>query len=77
MEATWPRSSRRTRQCGSAAAGDGSPDSKRAVITEAFRAFDPYVHRFGLSLLAPADVVEDAVAVFRRTREIRDLLISV
>jgi hypothetical protein len=59
-----------------AAAGDGSPDSKRAAITAAFRSSDPYVHRFGLSLLAPADVVEDAVAVFRRTREIRDLLIS-
>jgi hypothetical protein len=26
--------------------------------------------------VAPADVIEDAVAVFRRTREIRDLLIS-
>jgi len=59
-----------------AAAGDGSPDGKRAAITEAFRASDPYVHRFELSLLAPGDVVEDAVAVFRRTREIRDLLIG-
>jgi hypothetical protein len=59
-----------------AAAGDDSPDSKRAAITEAFRVSDPYVQRFELSLVAPADVVEDAVAVFRRTREIRDLLIS-
>ena len=37
---------------------------------------DPYVRRFYLSLLAPADVVEDAVALFRRVRDIRDLLIS-
>jgi len=59
-----------------AAASDGLPDGKRAAITEAFRSSDPYVQRFELSLLAPADVVGDAVAVFRRTREIRDLLIS-
>lgn len=59
-----------------AAAGNASPESKRAAITEAFQAADPYVHRFELSLLAPADVVEDAVTVFRRTRDIRDLLIG-
>ena len=34
------------------------------------------MHRFELSLLAPADVVEDAVTVFRRVQDIRDLLIS-
>lgn len=60
----------------SAAAGEGSPDSRRIAITEAFRSADPYVRRFNLSLLAPADVVEDAVAVFRRVRDIRDLLIG-
>lgn len=60
----------------SAATSHGSPDGKRAAITEAFRSADPYVHRFELSLLAPADVVEDAVTVFRRVRHIRDLLIS-
>ena len=59
-----------------AAVGHASPDSKRAAITEAFQSADPYVHRFELSLLAPADVVEDAVTVFRGTRDIRDLLIS-
>ena len=51
-------------------------ESRRATIAEAFRAADPYVHRFELGLVAPADVVELAVAVFRRVREIRDLLIS-
>jgi hypothetical protein len=59
-----------------AAAGDGSPEGKRAAITEAFRSADPYVRRFELSLLAPADVVGDAVTVFRRVRDIRDLLIG-
>jgi hypothetical protein len=59
-----------------AAVGDGPPEGKRAAITEAFRSADPYVHRFELSLLAPADVVADAVTVFRRVRDIRDLLIS-
>jgi hypothetical protein len=55
---------------------DGSPESKRAAITEAFRSADPYVHRFDLSLVAPANVVTLAVAVFRRVRDIRDLLLS-
>ena len=55
---------------------DGSPESKRAAITEAFRSADPYVHRFDLSLVAPCDVVTLAVAVFRRVRDIRDLLLS-
>lgn len=55
---------------------DGSPESKRAAITEAFRSADPYVHRFELSLVAPADVVSLAVAVFRRVRDIRDLLLT-
>ena len=60
----------------SAAASGGSPDSRRDAITEAFRSADPYVRRFSLSLLAPADVVQDAVTVFRRVRDIRDLLIG-
>lgn len=34
------------------------------------------MHRFDLSLVAPADVVALAVAVFRRVRDIRDLLLS-
>lgn len=51
-------------------------EARRADITQAFRAADPYVRRFELSLVAPADVVKLAVAVFRRVREIRDLLIS-
>lgn len=55
---------------------DGSPESKRAAITEAFRSADPYVHRFDLSLVAPTNVVTSAVAVFRRLRDIRDLLLS-
>lgn len=59
-----------------AADGDGSPEGKRAAITEAFRSADQYVRRFELSLLAPADVVGDAVTVFRRVQEIRDLLIG-
>ena len=60
-----------------AATGDAdSPESKQTAITEAFRSADPYVHRFELSLVAPAEVVTLAVAVFRRVREIRDLLIS-
>ena len=60
-----------------ATVGNDSPaESKRATLTEAFRTPDPYVHRFELSLLAPADVVTLAVAVFRRVREIRDLLIN-
>ena len=50
--------------------------SRRAAIAEAFRSADPYVHRFGLSLLAPAAVVTLAAAAFRRVREIRDLLTS-
>ncbi len=60
----------------SAASGDGPPESKRSAIGEAFRSADPYVYRFELALLAPADVVEDAVVAFRRVRDIRDLLIS-
>lgn len=59
-----------------AVAGGSSAENKHAAITEAFRSADPYVHRFELSLLAPAEVVKLAVAVFRRVREIRDLLIS-
>jgi hypothetical protein len=59
-----------------AALADGSAESKRAAITEAFRSADPYVHRFDLSLVAPADVVTAAVAVFRLVRDIRDLLLS-
>jgi hypothetical protein len=53
-----------------------SAADRRAAITDAFRSADPYVHRFELSLLAPEDVVILAVAVFRRVREIRDLLIT-
>jgi hypothetical protein len=59
-----------------AVSGDISAESGRATITEAFRSADPYVHRFELSLLAPAEVVTLAVALFRRLRGIRDLLIS-
>jgi len=59
-----------------AVSDDRSAERRRAAITEAFRSADPYVHRFDLGLLAPADVVKLAVAVFRHTREIRDLLIS-
>lgn len=59
-----------------AVSSDSSAAGRRAAITEAFRSADPYVHRFALSLLAPADVVTRAVAVFRQVREIRDLLIT-
>jgi hypothetical protein len=55
---------------------DGSPEGKQTAITEAFRSADPYVRRFELSLVAPAEVVTLAVVAFRRVREIRDLLIS-
>lgn len=59
-----------------AVSSDSSADDRRAAITKAFRSTDLYVHRFELSLLAPADVVTLAVAAFRRVREIRDLLVS-
>ena len=51
-----------------------SLDSRPAAITEAFQSANPYVRRFELSLVAPADVVTAAVTAFRCVRAISDLL---
>lgn len=53
-----------------------SAERREAAIQEAFRSADAYVRRYEMALIAPREVIEPAVQVFRRVRGIRDLLIS-
>jgi hypothetical protein len=57
-----------------AARGGSSAEGRSVAITEAFQSAGPYVRRFELSLVAPAEIVTLAVTAFRCVRHIRDVL---
>jgi hypothetical protein len=51
-----------------------SAERREAAIQEAFRSAVPYVRRYEMALIAPAEVIDSAVQAFRRVRGVRDLL---